>query len=260
MIKEESTYQTQKNCLTNPTTSYIGLCTICEEYTPFDKHSENLRETFICKKCGSNSRNRHLAKVLCHTLSGGDNNINSLKELVKKFSNLRIYEAQASGAINSVLKNLDRYVHSEFFADIKLGSLKLGIRCENLQSLTFKDETFDAVITQDVFEHISKPWVAFKEVHRVLKPSGCHIFTIPYNKDSKTVERVKIEGNKEIYLLPKVFHEDSIGDGLVYTDFGCDVLDRLKDIGFSTEVIWSNEKDCMKNQIYWSVVFVSKKA
>ena len=43
---------------------------------------------------------------------------------------------------------------------------------QNLEKLTYEDESFDVVITQDVFEHINEPFQAFKEIARVLKPGG----------------------------------------------------------------------------------------
>ncbi|MEW6003074.1 MAG: glycosyltransferase, partial [Nitrospirota bacterium] len=236
---------------------YAGLCTVCGEQTFFTKSGENLRETFICKNCGSNSRNRHLAKVLCKAVGG--KNISSLTELVTHYPYLKIYEAQASGSINSILKGLDGYICSEFFSDVKPGSSEKGTRCEDLQNLSFTEKSFDMVISQDVFEHVRDPWLAFKEVYRVLRPSGYHIFTIPYYKDSKSIRRVQIEGDKDIYILPKVFHGDGVRDGLVYTNFGYDLLEYLDSVGFSTEIVWSNNQDLDENQIHCNVVFVSKK-
>ena len=59
------------------------------------------------------------------------------------------------------------------------------IRCENLENLTFSDNTFDIFITQDVFEHIFDPITASKEIMRVLKPGGSHVFTTTKHKNSK---------------------------------------------------------------------------
>ena len=42
-----------------------------------------------------------------------------------------------------------------------MGSEKDGVRCENLEKLTFANETFDLVITQDVMEHVHTPQAAF---------------------------------------------------------------------------------------------------
>ena len=55
-----------------------------------------------------------------------------------------------------------------------------GNRCENLEELTFDDNTFDLVITQDVLEHVLNPGKAFKEICRVLKPGGAHKFLLSH--------------------------------------------------------------------------------
>ena len=41
------------------------------------------------------------------------------------------------------------------------------------------DETFDVVVSGQVFEHIEFPWLTIKEIARVLKPSGFCIFIAP---------------------------------------------------------------------------------
>jgi SAM-dependent methyltransferase len=236
---------------------YEGYCTVCGNSVEFKKDGDNLRETFTCPLCGSISRNRHLAKVLCQRIGGEETR--SLAEWITRFPNRRIYEPQASGAIYSVLKRLKGYVCSEFLPDVTPGSSMNGVRCEDLEHLSFPGNSFDVVITQDVLEHVRNPWIAFGEIHRVLKSGGYHVFTIPYHKGLKTVKRIQPEGDRDVYLLPKVHHGDGIRDGLVYTDFGDDIVDALHEIGFTTDIVSSNDLDRDKNHVYWSVIFVSKK-
>jgi SAM-dependent methyltransferase len=239
------------------TLRYEGRCTVCGNSTEFKKNGDNLRETFTCSYCGSISRNRHLAKVLCQRIGGEETR--SLAEWITRFPSRSIYEPQTSGAIHSVLHRLEGYVCSEFFPDVKPGSSKEGIRCEDLQCVSFPDRSFDMVITQDVLEHVRDPWIAFKEVHRVLKFQGYHVFTIPYHKGLKTVKRIQPEGDRDVYLLPKAHHGDGIRDGLVYTDFGDDIVDVLNEIGFMTDIVVSNDSDRVDNRIYWSITFISRK-
>jgi SAM-dependent methyltransferase len=235
-----------------------GYCTICGKSTYFIRTGNNLRETFICLYCSSNSRNRHLAKILCETFN--ITGTYSLHKFGSIYPSLRIYEAEASGSIHDNLVSLPNYTCSEFFSNIPIGSLsETGIRCEDLQQLSFRGNSFDLIITQDVFEHIRNPESAWKEVYRVLKVGGFHIFTIPWINDRKTMRRIRIEGSTEITILPNVFHGDGIRDGRVYTDFGGDLIDYLDSLGFVTRIFYSTDADSKLYSIYGNIVFVSRR-
>lgn len=42
--------------------------------------------------------------------------------------------------------------------------------------MTLEDESFDLVISQDVFEHLFNPELAFAEVARTLELGGAHLY------------------------------------------------------------------------------------
>ena len=82
------------------------------------------------------------------------------------------------------------------------------------------------MLSSDIFEHVRKPFVGFKEVNRVLKPGGFHIFSIPPQcpMRSTTVFRVDTSGPEDVFVLPKHYHSAPMGGkSLVYTDFGEDM-------------------------------------
>jgi SAM-dependent methyltransferase len=239
-------------------TKYSGYCTVCGNPTIFYHTGKNLRETFVCKICNSTSRNRYLAKVLQDLY--GVKPPYSLRKFSEMNPELAIYEASASGPIHNALKHLKGYVCSEFFYDIPGGQYsKSGVRSENIESLTFADNSLDLVITQDVFEHVRLPEKGFTEIHRVLKTGGAHIFTVPTHPFEKTRKRIEVRDGKEIYLLPKTHHFDPTRGGLVYTDFGHDLPDILEQYGFSTKTFWCSGVDGIYFGIYWAGVFVSVK-
>lgn len=78
-------------------------------------------------------------------------------------------------------------------------------------------------VTGDVFEHVVDPSRAFREIARVLRPSGVHVFTVPIYSRPKTVVRVADDGTD---LLPQDFHGNPIGDGksLVTREWGEDIV------------------------------------
>lgn len=53
-------------------------------------------------------------------------------------------------------------------------------RVENVQNLSFEDESFGSVFALNVFEHVEKFWLGFEEIQRVLRPDGILMVCCPY--------------------------------------------------------------------------------
>jgi len=117
------------------------------------------------------------------------------------------------------------YSASQYFEGVAEGTLHNGIRCENLEHLTFADDSLDIFITQDVMEHVFHPDKAIQEIMRVLKPGGVHVFTAPKHKNiSRGYARASIEKGEVKHLLEPMYHGNPVGDGraLVTWDYGDD--------------------------------------
>jgi len=137
----------------------------------------------------------------------------------------------------------------------------IGIRksTQNVERLTFENETFEVVISEDMFEHVRDYKKGFEEIFRVLKPGGHHIFTVPFMFDRPTLIRVNTDGPSDIEILPPEYHGEKNGRKiLAYRTFGLDLLDFLKNIGFETVVDFSKFAD-EKSGIFDSYAFLSKK-
>ena len=69
--------------------------------------------------------------------------------------------------------------------------------------LPYRDNSFDAIISQAVFKHIPRPWDVARELHRVLKPGGrIHIdtaFMQPYHSDPNHFFNMTLSGLREIF-------------------------------------------------------------
>jgi ubiquinone/menaquinone biosynthesis C-methylase UbiE len=138
--------------------------------------------------------------------------------------------------------------------------LSHNVLCENLENLTFACNSFDIVITEDILEHVRNYRKALSEIHRVLKPGGKHIFTIPFSFVQKTIVRIDTSKDKDIYLLPPEYHGDNLRQKIIaYRNFGIDLYEDLQSIGFTTEVRMSTLKDSIFG-IYTSFDFISTKA
>lgn len=68
----------------------------------------------------------------------------------------------------------------------------------DIMAMPFKDESFDAVVSTQVLEHIERPWLAIGEIARVLKKGGvCFLtcpFMIPFHPDPNDYFRFSKEG------------------------------------------------------------------
>lgn len=222
-------------------------CYICGTDSTFViEESATLFREAKCISCGASKRNSDVAKTIVLTYGGHDSLPKSLHMLVNNF---RIYESQSSGPIHHILYNFPNYICSEYIDDTSPCLYKNGIRCENLMSLTFPDNHFHLVITQDVLEHVQNPYKAFEEIYRVLAPNGFHIFTVPFHEGHSTLSRIIMVNNQPILCKPIVYHGDPlrISGSIVYTDFGEDMVERLNSMGMPTEIVkytdWYKENE-----------------
>lgn len=187
-----------------------GYCHCCRSETVFQASGDWLRDQYHCTTCYSIPRQRHLQLVMDTLYPGWENG-------------LTIHESSPSN--NLVSRYTAAYTCSQYLPDVPFGSSRDGMRSENLEALTFADESFDIFITQDVFEHVFHPDRAAAEISRVLKPGGAHIFTAPKHKAlSKSQRRATVDGGVITHLLPESYHGNPVGDGkaLVTWDYGQD--------------------------------------
>ena len=214
---------------------YCGVCGQLSKFTIAD-NSRLLREA-VCDNCGASVRNSDVAREVASAVRGfrGGKVLltrlgSSLAENCSEMAAFHILEAAAYGPINAHLRNLPHYVSFEYLDGVRPGSFCGEIRCEDLQELTFEDELFDLVISQDVIEHIAYPDKCFREINRVLKPGGKHIFSVPYHPLIKTQDRRSRK---------KVYHGDpNRKEGaLVYTDWGNDITMIIDRFGMQTTQI-----------------------
>ena len=218
-----------------------GKCFVCGQNTDFMVASDALLfRDAVCGFCGASKRNSDLSCAIIKTF--GKDSDKALTDAIDDFKSLSICEAQSTGRIFECLSTLPGYRCFEFLDGVMPGAeSEAGVRCEDLEQLTFRDNSVDLFITQDVLEHVADWQKAFKEIRRVLKPGGYHIFTVPIHEGHETVTRAKmIAGGEEIeYLKPQVMHGDPVrqGGSLVFTDFGEDIVELLDRHGMSTKTM-----------------------
>lgn len=206
-----------------------GFCPICNKSVTFFSENTWLRDYFICTNCGSIPRQRALMAVI--------------EKYYPNWRNLNIHESSPGicAITNKFVSECKGYIASQFFYQKESGIFINGYRNENLENQTFCNETFDIVITQDVFEHIYDPEKAFSEIGRTLKHGGSHIFTVPLiNKFNKTEIWAKQGKDGEpLFLKEEEWHGNPIDSrgSPVTMHWGFDIIDFIKKYsGLNTKI------------------------
>jgi SAM-dependent methyltransferase len=213
--------------------SHAGHCPICQSEVTFTSKETWFRDHLFCSGCGSIPRERALFKVI--------------QDQFPNFRELAIHESSPGGRGASVKlqRECPGYSASQYYANTPSGKIceASGYRCENIERLSFPAESFDLFITQDVVEHLFDPAKAFKEISRVLKPGGAHIFTVPLvNKTRASERRASLnESGEPVFHQPASYHDNPVDakGSLVTFDWGYDIAAHIWQAANMATVIFS---------------------
>ena len=207
-----------------------GYCPICDRSATFIARDPWLRDHYKCTRCHSIPRERALMAVL--------------QQRFPTWRALTMHESSPGGrgASRRFAQECRQYIPSHFFNGQPCGSMVGAYRCENLEQLTFADESIDLHVSQDVMEHVLRPERAFAEIARTLKPGGAHVFTTPLvNKDAPSRMRIAVDEAGAIsHLEPPAYHGNPIDaqGSLVTIDWGFDIVDHIAAAcGLKTDIV-----------------------
>lgn len=125
------------------------------------------------------------------------------------------------------MKNLE-YTSADLFSPI------VDVKADILD-LPFEDNTYDVIICNHVLEHIVDDRKAMSELYRVMKSGGWGIVQVPMkNSLEKTYEDFTITDPKE--------RQKHFGQYDHVRWYGMDYFDRLKSVGFETEINFYSQK------------------
>ena len=190
--------------------------------------SPNLRESLVCPITSLNNRQRLIGALLENELSRR----RSQRPAVYLTEQVTPFFQWA----RSAFPDCDVLGSEYLGADLKPGQDIGGLRHENLEDLSFADATLDAVVSNDVLEHVNSPAKSFRELARVLRPGSQALMTFPFFPAyDRSVTRAEIIAGEIKHCLEPVYHGNPVSaeGSLVFTDFGWDVLELAKDCGFA---------------------------
>lgn len=185
-----------------------GYCHCCRSSVTFRSENDWLRDNYFCLECRSIPRNRHLRLVLDTKFAG--------------WENADVHEC--SPVHDFTARYAKRYTRSVYEPEVTPGTMCSGSRCENIETMTYPDESFDLFLTEDILEHVFRPDRAIAEIMRVLRPGGAHVFTAPKHKwITHTRQCAQLIGDEINYLYEPQYHMAADGGrSLVTWEYGYD--------------------------------------
>lgn len=195
-----------------------GYCVACDKKVIFLATGPYFRNTLKCNSCRCGPRNLALFTVI--------------NQYFPNWRSLAIHESSPGKDLVSrrLAGECINYLASQFHPERERGkpyNSSIGVvQTEDLEHQTFADETFDLVITQDVFEHLFRPDLAIKEIARTLRPGGATIMTVPLVMGPKVSRRRASLSNGEIsHHFPAEYHGNPVSaeGALVTIDWGYDL-------------------------------------
>tara|TARA_B110000003_G_C16548300_1_gene495571 strand:- start:273 stop:1019 length:747 start_codon:yes stop_codon:yes gene_type:complete len=171
-------------------------CPLCSYQNQNFLHLSNsirLSINSACPNCHSRSRHRGLFFLY--------------KEIISVKKEKKILHFAPEIFLQEKIKNFKQHVYHT--TDLFMKNVNFR---EDLLNLSFKDDSYDIILNNHVLEHISNDKKAIQEIHRILKPKGIAIITVPGNWKKKT---------KHFYSLNNNGH---------YRDYGFDFIFKLKKV------------------------------
>lgn len=192
----------------------------------------NYRETVEVE--GLLSRHRAVLLIFRQAIEAGD---------LPPLDRLRLYAPEALSPFARLLEQgLPGFIGSECLLD-PAHPLRRSVRHEDLCDLSLPSGSLDAVICNEVFEHLYDLPAALDHLARVLRPDGLLLATFPfaYDREASILKAEhRLNGPPHLLTEPEI-HGDPLdpAGSLVYRIPGWDILEHCRQAGFQrAEMLW----------------------
>lgn len=196
-----------------------GTCPVCGGTDGFQSPDGWFRDNLLCRSCGSLPRERAFTWAL--------------ETFAPEWRNMDIHESSPAERLVSerLARDCRGYIGSHYYDDVPRGQSRDFFQSEDLQNLTFADESLDLHVHLDVMEHVNRPDKCLHEMARTLRKGGKAIFTTPIYQDRTSTQRRAIYFEDGIeHLAEPEYHGNPIsGDGALVTfHYGQDISDLMR--------------------------------
>ena len=206
------------------------------------EHGYHWREAGACDVCGAITRIRLAAEWFASAAAiSAAPRVYITEQLTPLYKVLRHNFPDLVGS-EYVPDTVARIKSSEMLA-MYTADVGARIRHEDVCNLSFADESFDLIGSFDVLEHVPDYHAALREFHRVLAPGGQLLLTAPFLDGAQaTLTRARIVDGEVRHIEPPEYHGNPTlpeEGSLCFYHFGWDLLDALRNIGFSSVALLS---------------------
>jgi SAM-dependent methyltransferase len=234
-----------------------GYCRACEAPTTFavdrrfgatetaEGWTPNWRERLTCAGCGLNNRQRAVVAAIKSAVAargeGAPPSLYATEQITVLF---RWLSAHLPGVASTGSEYLGPGLPG---GSIHEGVVP-GVRHEDVEALSFPDESFDFVVSNDVLEHVDAPARGLAELARVLRAGGEAFITVPFwlGRERSARRAARVSDQVRLLAEPEYHGNPLSAEGsLVYHDFGWDFVDDLREAGFREVALW----------FYWSYLY-----
>ncbi len=150
-------------------------------------------------------------------------------------------EFSASGPLAEYLRRRSRTSSaSEFYADAETGSVRNGIRCEDMQRLTYADASFDLITHSEVLEHVPDDGACVLGASSRAAPWRQHDVHGPVVRpEDRRSEHAWSTGSSSTSrnrsITPILFAAAQASSR--FETYGLDIAERLRSAGFDRVVV-----------------------
>lgn len=173
----------------------------------------------VCPNCGSQVRHRLLVAIL-----NGQGNHPELTE-ARLFHGKDVLHFAPERQLRKRIKMTSK---KHVTADYDRGDCDLKLDMSSMPSV--ENSSYDVVIACDVLEHVPDDLAAMSELHRILRPRGVAILSVP-QMDPPTVT------DEDPLVITEAEREKRFGQKDHVRMYGDDFITRLGSTGFKVDVI-----------------------
>lgn len=215
-----------------------GRCSLCREDVAFDgdPRSGATREGMACANCGCTARQRAVAIVLFDALSQP---MQSVVYTTEHASSFYVWLRRRVGRLLGSEYGIGLRRRLRMSAWLWRSRVAELVRLQDVTALSFRDSSLDAVVCQDVLEHVPDYRAALREFARVLKAGATLVATVPfYDRAPASVQIAFPDGRGGVeHAGEPEYHGDPVGGGvLCYHHFGWDLLGAMREAGFADAI------------------------